>query len=62
MKKVILTLIIGLLISLNVKAIVDEKRTGEWKEVYDGSSTVQYQECVYHWFWSECVVGDTKSL
>ncbi len=42
--------------------IGNDVKTGEWIDTYGGGSTPAGQTCVYHWFWSRCIVGDTRSL
>ncbi len=63
MKKFILT--IALFASfMFVQGMVQQDRveTGEWIDTYGGGSEASGQTCANHWFWSECIVGDTRAL
>lgn len=39
----------------------ESKSTGKWVAVYDGGSSPSYWECVYSFWFSECIVGDTRT-
>ena len=48
-------------ISTNTKARQPRVETGSWVDVYDGGSSAQTQKCASHWWYSSCIVGDTRS-
>jgi hypothetical protein len=58
-KKVIMLFILGVL-SAAYANLSQAERTGHWMPLYHGKPTVQEYVCIYHWWYSDCVEGDTR--